>query len=133
MAALVEETALLVLERALEDALEPSAVEETTALPLALPVGDVTKSTKLVEAAEVAGIEELAVTEEPDFVDDEAVCTRDPEADLEAAADEALEEAVLSVLEPAKLELLNWVAAILEPPIAALELEAMAEEEGCTD
>ncbi|KAK8113839.1 hypothetical protein PG999_005908 [Apiospora kogelbergensis] len=139
-AALVEEITLLALEDDFDNALEPMAVEEPTTVPLPLPVADVMKLTKLAEeAAEVAGTDELAAIEEPDFVDDEAVCTRDPDADPdvdpEAAAGEALEEAMLSVFETFELALLDWDwdAAVSDASFATLEVGTMLEEERRTD
>ncbi|KAK8125911.1 uncharacterized protein PG998_001670 [Apiospora kogelbergensis] len=131
-AALVEEITLLALEDDFDNALEPMAVEEPTTVPLPLPVADVMKLTKLAEeAAEVAGTDELAAIEEPDFVDDEAVCTRDPDADPdvdpEAAAGEALEEAMLSVFETFELALLDWDwdAAVSDASFATLEWKSV--------
>ncbi|KAK8138010.1 hypothetical protein PG984_001390 [Apiospora sp. TS-2023a] len=104
---------------------EPAAIDEATLVeeavllvPLAPPVADVKKPAKL-DRAEAAGADELVANEELDFVEELAVCTRDPDADPEAITDATLEEAVA---------LLDRVSAVLDAPIAALEVKAMPEE-----
>ncbi|KAK8088449.1 hypothetical protein PG997_003410 [Apiospora hydei] len=118
-AAPVEEAILLALEKAFEDAIElMKLLEGIRAVPLVLPVADVRNSDKLVLAAEVAGADEVTATEE------EAVCTRDPDADPEATSVGMLEEAVLSGLDPTRLELLDWLDELLDSPFAELDVGA---------
>lgn len=116
VAAAVEEEAA-VEEAAFEEAalVEPAGIDEAALVeeavlllaPLAPPVADVKKPAKLVRAAEVAGVDAVAATEEPDFVKELAVCTCDPDAGLEATPDAMREEAVLGAADPAGLLLLD--------------------------